>query len=180
MTKSRILMIAAVLLTAGIGGFVFFNQNSTHADQQETQALAIPPPIQVEFQKDTLNVVRQDGQSLTFNVELATTAPQLTQGLMFRTEMAEDAGMLFLFKKEDILSFWMKNTLIPLDMLFIDADGQIVHIHENAIPQDLTPVPSQKPAKSVLELNGGIAKKMGIQVGDQIIHDFFGNTEAKR
>ncbi len=94
---------------------------------------------------------------------------------MNRTELATDAGMLFVFPGEAERSFWMKNTLIPLDMLFIAKDGTIRHIHENAKPNDLTSISSQQPAMAVLELNGGAVKTMNIQVGDTVHHPVFGN-----
>lgn len=109
-----------------------------------------------------------------FDIEIVTTVQDMARGLMHRTEMAEDAGMLFDFSGEEVeRAFWMKNTLIPLDILFIKNDGTIHHIHENAIPHDLTSVPSRGPVGAVLELNGGIASKLGLQKGDKLLHQVF-------
>ena len=187
----RYFAFAVVVLTCGIGLFVY-TAKQAESDQPEPlsppaamQPLKIPPPLttppaHIKFQKQNIQLLKQDGETLDFNIELAITPDQQTQGLMFRTEMAENTGMLFLFNVEVVLSFWMKNTLIPLDMLFLGPDGKIVHIHENAQPQDLTPISSQVPAKAVLELNAGAASKMGIQIGDQVLHDFFGNIKAEK
>ena len=90
--------------------------------------------------------------------------------------MAENHGMLFYFGGEEAgRRFWMKNTLIPLDMIFIKADGTIHHIHENAIPKDLTGVPSNGPVAAVLEINGGVSRKLELQKGDKVKHRFFEN-----
>lgn len=117
---------------------------------------------------EELRIVSADGSEHLFHVEIAATPAAITQGLMYREEMAEDHGMLFLFARESERSFWMRNTLIPLDMLFINSEGVIRHIHENAIPLDETPVPSTEPVQMVLELNGGIVAKYGIKPGDQV------------
>lgn len=123
-----------------------------------------------------VTIISRDGKSHVFHVELALTPQQQAHGLMGRTEMAEDAGMLFLFPTEDERSFWMKNTLIPLDMIFIKEDGTILSVHDSARPNDLTSVKSNGPALAVLEINGGVAKKLGIRDGDTVRHPFFGNV----
>jgi len=120
-----------------------------------------------------LVIVSRDGKEHGFNIELALTPQQQQIGLMNRTEMPKDEGMLFVFPDESEHGFWMKNTLIPLDMVFIKRDGTIHHIHDSAKPNDLTSIPSQGPVLAVLELNGGIAKKLGIVPGDKIKHPFF-------
>jgi uncharacterized membrane protein (UPF0127 family) len=84
--------------------------------------------------------------------------------------------MLFDFYQEQPVSFWMKNTLIPLDMIFIAADGTIRHIHSNAVPLSTDPIPSQFPVRGVLEINGGSAKLLGIKPGDKVRHPIFGNA----
>ena len=120
-----------------------------------------------------LSIETASGKKHKFNIELAQTPQEQMRGLMHRTEMAEDAGMLFIFETEREARFWMKNTLIPLDMIFIRADGTIHRIHENATPHDLTGVPSEGPVKAILELNGGISAKLGLQKGDKILHTVF-------
>ncbi|MEI4506717.1 DUF192 domain-containing protein [Sphingopyxis sp. CCNWLW253] len=102
------------------------------------------------------------GKAHVFNVEVARTDAEQDRGLMFRTSLPEGGGMIFPFKKPRIGSFWMKNTLIPLDMFFIRADGSIDRIAENTIPESLEPVVSGGEVSAVLELAGGTAAKLGI------------------
>jgi uncharacterized membrane protein (UPF0127 family) len=111
-----------------------------------------------------------------FQVELATTPPQLEQGLMFRQSMAPDAGMLFDFRRPVPVSMWMKNTFIPLDMLFIDAQGRVINIAERTVPHSLDPVSAAAPARAVLELNGGTAARLGIRPGDRVLSPIFGDA----
>ena len=106
------------------------------------------------------------GTEHRFDVEIAATPQALTQGLMFRSSMPEDHGMLFLFGEERERNFWMKNTYIPLDIVYIRESGIIHHIHENAKPLDETPLPSRGPVLNVLELNAGVTAKRGIKPGD--------------
>jgi uncharacterized protein len=103
-----------------------------------------------------------------FTVELATTPAQMELGLMYRQSLPADAGMLFVYPSEQSVAFWMKNTLIPLDMLFIGADGHIRRIAERTIPLSTTPIPSGDPVRAVLEINGGAAERLGIHAGDMV------------
>lgn len=107
-------------------------------------------------------------------VELALTPRQRAHGLMFREEMAPDAGMLFLFEREAPRSFWMKNTYLPLDILFIDRTGRIVSIAPDTVPLSEASIPSGAPAMGVLELNAGVAAALGIAPGDRVVHRAFG------
>jgi uncharacterized membrane protein (UPF0127 family) len=106
-----------------------------------------------------------------FTIELVDTAETRAKGLMYRKELAPDAGMLFDFQTERQTSFWMQNTLIPLDMLFIGADGVIKTIHANAVPLDTTPIPSNAAVRFVLEIPGGRAAEIGAKPGDRLEHD---------
>jgi uncharacterized membrane protein (UPF0127 family) len=120
-----------------------------------------------------LTIISRDGKEHKFNVEIAITASEQRNGLMGRTQMDADKGMLFFFTEEGERGFWMKNTLIPLDMIFIKADGTIHRVHDSAKPNDLTSVKSQGPVSAVLELNGGTAKTLNIQAGDTVKNAFF-------
>jgi uncharacterized protein len=111
----------------------------------------------------------------SFNVELAETPAQMEQGLMFRRELAPDAGMLFDFKQPTMATMWMRNTLIPLDMLFVDAQGRIVNIHERAVPQSDAIIAAAAPARAVIELNGGTAARLDIKPGDRVLFPIFGS-----
>jgi uncharacterized membrane protein (UPF0127 family) len=111
-----------------------------------------------------------------FTVEVAETPEQMEQGLMFRRAMAPDAGMLFDYKTPTVATMWMRNTLIPLDMLFVDAQGRIVNIHQRAVPQSLDIIAAAAPVRAVIELNGGTAARLGIAPGDRVQHPIFGNS----
>ncbi len=106
----------------------------------------------------------------TFKVEIADDTKERADGLMFRTELADDAGMLFDYGREQLASFWMQNTLIPLDMIFIGADGVIKTIHVNARPLDTTSIPSGVRVRFVLEIPGGRSQEIGLKVGDTLEH----------
>jgi uncharacterized membrane protein (UPF0127 family) len=101
-------------------------------------------------------------------VEIARTEQQRMKGLMDRESLPADAGMLFIFDETSVQSFWMKNTLIPLDMLFIDDEGRIVGIVESAEPRTLTPRTVGKPSRYVLEVNGGWSRANGVRAGDRV------------
>jgi len=103
-----------------------------------------------------------------FAIELALTDAQMEQGLMYRRSMAPNAGMLFDFKQPTPVSMWMKNTVIPLDMLFLDTSGKVIDIHERAVPQSTDIIASAVPARYVIELNGGTVDRLGIKIGDQV------------
>jgi uncharacterized membrane protein (UPF0127 family) len=124
---------------------------------------------------EKLTVVSKDGTEHYFNVEIAATPVDREVGLMFRTSMDPNHGMLFEMDANATVEFWMKDTLIPLDMLFVAADGTIKTIHENAIPKDLTPLSSKAPVTGVIELNGGRAAALGIAPGDKVVVPFFGS-----
>ncbi len=114
-----------------------------------------------------LNIVKADGEKVTLEVELAQTDQQKERGLMERTELGENRGMFFVFEEEQTLSFWMKNTLIPLSIAYIDESGTIVDIQDMQ-PLDETPHPSAEPAKYALEVNQGFFDENGISVGDRV------------
>jgi len=128
-----------------------------------------------QFPTSELTIISATGPH-RFKVELAKTPAQMTQGLMFRTSLAPDAGMLFDYQQPTAATMWMRNTLIPLDMLFVDAQGRIVNIHERAVPQSLDVIAAAEPVRAVIELNGGTAARLGIEPGDRVIHPIFGNT----
>ena len=110
----------------------------------------------------------------TFHVSIADTDAARAQGLMFVTELADDEGMLFDFKQERPVSFWMRNTFIPLDMVFVGADGVVKTIHVNARPHDVTSIPSEVPVQFVLEIPGGRSVEIGLKPGDTMEHDRVG------
>ena len=123
-----------------------------------------------ELQK--LEIASRNG-SHPFTVELAVTPQERERGLMFRRALPQDRGMLFDFSPEQQVSMWMQNTYIPLDMVFIRADGTIARIAENTEPMSTRLIPSGEPVRAVLELAGGTAKKLGIAPGDKVIYPLF-------
>lgn len=118
-----------------------------------------------------LAIEKQDGQKVDFMVEVASTKEEKEQGLMFREKLPEKDGMLFLFETEKPLTFWMKNTLIPLDIIFINENLEIVDIATNFPPcetENCVIYQSNKPAQYALEINGGLTEKLGIKINDKI------------
>jgi uncharacterized membrane protein (UPF0127 family) len=148
-------LTAALGLTFGLGG---------------TPALAQTDPTgpQPTLPREPLTITDDQGHSHAFQVEMATTPQEQETGLMFRTAVPADSGMLFVFPTVQPEPFWMKNTLVPLDMVFINPDGTIRAIAENTVPYSLAPVDSGGPVLAVLELEGGITAKDDISVGDRV------------
>lgn len=115
-----------------------------------------------------VTITSRDGKAVSFIVEIADTPSKREMGLMYRKEMAADRGMIFIFPQESPQSFWMKNTPLPLDMIFINADKKIVGIVERTVPFSLDPRGVSAPSQFVLEINGGLAQKHGIRAGDSV------------
>ncbi len=149
--RSALLVLAALALALG----AFALARGRAAGMGET------------FGTGTLTIVGTSGTH-RFKVEIARTEAQKEQGLMFRTRLAPDAGMLFVNAPPQPMAMWMKNTLIPLDMLFVGPDGKITNVASRAVPQSLRPIYSSGPALAVIELNGGAADRLGIVPGDRV------------
>ena len=113
-----------------------------------------------------------------FTVEIADEPAEQAQGLMFRDSLASSAGMLFVFPAPEAPVFWMKNTLIPLDMVFIAPDGTVARVHPEAVPGDLTPIPGGDGILAVLEIKGGMAAALGVGPGDAVRHPAFDGADA--
>ncbi len=118
--------------------------------------------------------VRGDWGQAHFSIKLADDPEERAQGLMFVEEMATLEGMLFIYEAPRNATFWMRNTLIPLDMIFTNAAGRITHVHRDAIPLDETTIDGGDEVLAVLEINGGLAARLGIDVGDALQHPAFG------
>jgi uncharacterized membrane protein (UPF0127 family) len=125
---------------------------------------------------DNRLVIHSANGDHAFNVEVVDTPAGRQRGLMFRQSLAPDAGMLFDFKQSEEVSFWMMNTYIPLDMIFIRADGTIANVHVNAVPHDRTGIPSEGPVQFVLEIPGGRSVELGIAAGDRVEHPRMGKA----
>ena len=122
-----------------------------------------------DCQNDQVEFRGPDGSSL-FTVEVADTAETRARGLMFRKTMDDDNGMLFVYPRQRPVAFWMKNTFIPLDMIFVDETGVVKSVHANAIPHDTTAIPSGAPVQYVVEINAGLAATKGIAEGAEMRH----------
>ncbi|PZU92478.1 MAG: hypothetical protein DI527_09055 [Chelatococcus sp.] len=131
---------------------------------------AQPAPAQAGL--EPLAIV-SGGTRHAFQVEVMRTPEQRARGLMHRNYMPSDRGMLFDFKAEEPVAMWMQNTYIPLDMLFIRADGTIARIAERTEPLSTRTIPSGEPVLSVLEINGGVSRALGIKPGDKVEHPLF-------
>ena len=128
------------------------------------------------FNRSKLRVVTKSGKH-EFIVEIAVTDRQHSLGLMFRQSLAKNAGMLFDYKVPTSITMWMKNTFIPLDMIFINNDGKVINVVQRAIPFSENVISSLGKARGVLEVNGGTASRLGIIPGDKILHRISGNME---
>jgi uncharacterized membrane protein (UPF0127 family) len=128
-----------------------------------------PGASAAEAARTEVSVAVAGGRSVAFRVEIARTEPERNKGLMYRDHLAPDAGMLFIFERPSPLTFWMKNTLIPLDMIFIGGDHRVVGIVENAEPLTLTGRRVDGLAQYVLEINGGMSAQLGIQAGAAVV-----------
>ncbi len=145
----------------------------------------VPPPGETPGMVSNLPVEKavfetQNGDKHEVDLEVATRPVDLEMGLMFRKEMAKDHGMLFEMGRTPApTSFWMKNTYIPLDIIYIDETGHIINIARNAVPKSLTSISSGGPVTGVIELNGGRADELGLRVGDKVNHPYFNQAANK-
>lgn len=135
------------------------------------------PAAAITFETDRLAIETPAGQVHEFTVELAVNDDQRARGLMYRRDMAADHGMLFLYDRLGLHSMWMANTYIPLDMLFIKPDGEVVHIAERTVPQSRRPISSGQRVKAVLELRGGTADRLDIPIGSTVRYKAFGTAK---
>jgi uncharacterized membrane protein (UPF0127 family) len=161
----RALALAALALASGV---------LAAAPAQAWQARAKPAAIAAtpSSKLDTVEILTGRGR-VKFTVELAVTKAEQERGLMFRKALAPDRGMLFPYNPPQRAAFWMKNTLIPLDILYIAPDGRVLSIARNAVPHDETPLPSGGLVRGVLEIPGGRAAQLGILPGDRVLNKIF-------
>jgi len=140
-------------------------------------ALLIGGAAQAACPVDRIDIKARDGVA-SFAVEIADTPEERAQGLMNRTDLARDAGMLFVFQNPRPVTFWMKDTPLSLDMVFLAPDGRVCGLIERATPYSLDPRPSGCVTRAVLEVHGGLSQSLGIAVGDRARHAAFGETAA--
>jgi uncharacterized protein len=147
--------------------------------------LALPIPVwavdtsqaQPELPKEKLTIVTHDGARHVLTVEMALTEDQQTVGEMWRQSVPEDSGMLFDWGAPRSSKMWMRNTLVPLDMIFINADGTVRSIARNTVPRSEVVIDGQGPVRATLEVAGGTAARLGIQPGDVVRQRIFGNAD---
>lgn len=142
------------------------------APAQAWQAKPKPVAVASSAKLDTVEILTSRGR-VKFTVELAVTKAEQQRGLMFRKSLAPDRGMLFPYNPPQRAAFWMKNTLIPLDIIYIAPDGRVLSIARNAVPHDETPLPSGGIIRGVLEIPGGRAAQLGILPGDRVLNKIF-------
>jgi uncharacterized membrane protein (UPF0127 family) len=135
--------------------------------QSRAQNVAVEDTGQTGLVQVPLTIRSPRGEH-RFKVEIASTENQQATGLMYRRSLADDRGMIFPYDPPRDVAFWMKNTLIPLDIIFVRADGHIARVAANATPLSLEPVPSGEPIGAVLEIRGGRAAELGIRAGDAV------------
>lgn len=160
------------VVSMGFRRFSFRNLKSPAALVTAALVIALLNAAASAASLQTLEIVTKSGVQV-FSVEMATTEQEKETGLMYRKELADGKGMLFDFSPEQQISMWMKNTFIPLDMIFIRADGRILRIAENTEPHSTKIISSGGLAKGVLEVIAGTAKKYGIAPGDRVAHPLF-------
>lgn len=135
-------------------------------DSKSSQGNKPEEKIEIEFIKDgELSLINNDSIIKNIEIEVADTDPKRQIGLMNRSEMAENRGMLFVFNQDNSTGFWMKDTRIPLDIIFVGADSTVINVQKNAKPYDQTNYPAVAPYRYTLEVNGGSADKWGIEEG---------------
>ena len=138
-------------------------------------ACTLASSLHAECREDRV-ALRGDWGELSFTVDIADDNAERAKGLMFVEQMGRNKGMLFIYPDPIRATFWMKNTLIPLDMIFVDSDGLVTHIHHEAIPGDLTAIDGGENVRVVLEINGGLAERYGIEPGSQMQHPVFSSA----
>lgn len=138
----------------------------------------VPTMASPQCRADLVEIKTASGSIARFTVELAADDRARATGLMNRPSMPRSAGMLFVYPRPVQASFWMKNTLIPLDMIFADRTGRVTRVHPNAIPLDLTPIDGGRDVMFVLEINGGLAARLGLSSGSVLRHPSIEATTA--
>lgn len=163
----RITAFVALALIAGCspGAADAGARTTQEGTAQESIASAVHPVSGLPIAPVT---VTSGTQKRVFRSEVARTAPEQAKGLMFRTALGDDEAMIFLRNPPDRAAFWMRNTVIPLDIVFIGLDHRIMNIAANAVPYDETPLPAAGPTLAVFEINGGLAARLGIKPGDRV------------
>lgn len=166
--QSKVFQIIGVVLIIGLLLYLAF---ANLFNQNNNEKTAVKSYTTIDFVKNgELTFLTSDDKYISkIDIEIAEDDDARTQGLMYREEMKKNQGMLFIFPYESMQSFWMKNTVIPLDMIFVNKNNEIVTIRKNAVPFDTGHYASTKPAQFVIEVNAGYTDSLGIKVSDKIV-----------
>ncbi|MEO0410623.1 MAG: DUF192 domain-containing protein [Pseudomonadota bacterium] len=157
-------------LYAAVGAAFFVAPLGVHAMSSTSQIDTVQ-----RLDTQPLMIRKGSGKQVFFTVEVADDIGEQRTGLMYRTALDAGEGMIFLYDQPRVIGMWMKNTLIPLDMIFMDQAGRVVNVHAQAEPGSLTSIRSRGLSVAVLEIKGGDAQALGLQAGDQVFHCHFGN-----
>lgn len=148
--------------------FAFLAAGIMYSCGDEPKESSIETP-EIEFEKEgELDLIKDGNVVKSIDIEIADSPYEWETGLMYRETLGEDQGMLFIYSNAAPRSFYMKNTYIPLDLIFYDSNKTVVSIHENAVPMDETSIPSGSPAQYILEVNAGKAADWNVEIGDQM------------
>jgi len=158
----RLATLATLALIAGC------SPGAADAGARTATESATPAVHPVSGLPISLVKVTSGTKARVFRAEIARSGPEQAKGLMFRTEIGDDEGMIFIRNPPDYATFWMRNTVIPLDIIFVGLDHRIMNIAANAVPYDETPLPAAGLTSAVFEINGGLAAKLGIKAGDRV------------
>ena len=172
--RPKYLIWLLVLLTMAIPLIYYFAFAPDTVENSDPKTSPKPKPPEPEFVNEgSLDFISEDGEVLaTIDIEVADTEPDRNQGMMYRRSMADSLGMLFIFPRSEPRAFWMKNTYISLDIIFVDDSLRIVTIQKNALPFSEKSLPSSQPARYIVEVVGGFCDRQGIKEGDLIKFDF--------
>ena len=171
---SIIAILLAVLFLASMiftnpGGMGFAPPSRNSPGSQTTTTTEAKRPAEPAFVKEGELMFRMEEKILQqIDIEIVDQAKEIQQGLMYRTKMAENQGMLFLFPQEEARSFWMRNTFIPLDIIYVNSNKEIVSIQKYTTPQSDKALPSEAPAQFVIEVNAGFCDRYGIDKGTKV------------
>ena len=165
--RTLALLTVSILTLAIVGALSSSSDPTMTPDARSSAGNGLP---QLKFTKNgELTFISAKNTFIaTIDIEVADTPEKRTMGMMYRNSLGENQGMLFVFSQEDYQSFWMKNTAVPLDMIFVNAKNEVVTIHENTTPYSPQSYSSTKPAQFVVEVNAGFVAEHGITVGDRI------------
>jgi hypothetical protein len=169
--KKRFLIYIIIFILIGSGLLLLITRKEK---KEEKAPPVIKKRVEPSFKKEGYLSFMDDvsGDTLAvIDIEIVEQQEEIRQGLMYRSHLEEDNGMFFIFPEEEEQSFWMKNTMIQLDIIFVNADFRIVHITRYAMPYSKEPIPSIYPSKYVVEVNGGFCDSHHIEPGDQVIYD---------